>query len=102
MPVTNKTRIDELLNKIGLPKEKVGGLLVLSIQDNAVIYSKDIESPQDKASMCLSLLSCSTLLAQTFNDTDIKLIRTRTENVEYFLISGEYIEAIRAYAQLTN
>jgi hypothetical protein len=88
--MTIKAKVDELLDQIQLPRERVNGILVISVQDNAVIYSKDVDKPEDKASMCLSLLSCSTLMAQSFNDSAIKLIRSRTESTEYFLVCGKY------------
>lgn len=88
--MTIKAKIDELLEQVQLPRERVNGILVLSVQDNTVIYSKDIDKPEDKASMCLSLLSCSTLMAQSFNDSAIKLIRSRTESTEYFLVCGKF------------
>lgn len=83
------SQISQLISQANLPSEKISGIMVLSQKDYAVIHSENVNDVTNKASMCLSLLSASTSLTQSFDDSPVKLLRVRTEPKEYFIVCGE-------------
>lgn len=85
-----ESKIEQLLKYTNISEDKLAGTMVLSLKDHTVVQSEKIDEPLDKASMCLSLLSASTSLAQSFNDNPlIRLIRIRTDTHEYFVVHDD-------------